>query len=362
MIQQRTSDFDFELPEHLIAQIPLPDRASSRLLQVGANAMQDRQFRDLPDCLDAGDLLILNDALVIRARLHGQRETGGRVEVLVERILDAHTVWAQLRASKKPGPGSRIWVEANPHGNMPWPDRIGADPMRPGGRFGATMMGRAGEFFILRFDAEIQVVLDQAGELPLPPYITRRPEASDEARYQTVFAARPGAVAAPTAGLHFDLALLRTLSERGVEVAWVTLQVGAGTFQPVRVETLAEHTMHAERYEIPQATVDAIARAKQAGRRVTAVGTTSLRALESSARTHGVVTAGAGETRLFIKPGDAFAVVDRLITNFHLPRSTLLMLVCAFAGQERILNAYQHAISQGYRFFSYGDAMLLDNA
>jgi len=362
LIQQRTSDFDFELPEQLIAQIPLPDRASSRLLQVGANTLQDRQFRDLPNCLDAGDLLILNDALVIRARLHGQRETGGRVEVLVERILDAHTVWAQLRASKKPGPGSRIWIEANPDSNMSGPDRIKADPMRPGARFGATMMGRAGEFFVLRFDAEIQVVLDQAGELPLPPYITRRPEASDEARYQTVFAARPGAVAAPTAGLHFDLALLRTLGERGVEIAWVTLQVGAGTFQPVRVETLAEHTMHAERYEIPQATVDAIARAKQAGRRVTAVGTTSLRALESSARAHGAVTAGAGETRLFIKPGDAFAVVDRLITNFHLPRSTLLMLVCAFAGHERILNAYQHAISQGYRFFSYGDAMLLDNA
>lgn len=362
MIQQRTSDFDFELPEHLIAQTPLPDRASSRLLQVGASELHDLQFRDLPNCLDAGDLLILNDAQVIRARLRGQRETGGRVEVLVERILDAHTVWAQLRASKKPGLGSRIWIDANPVENAIRPDRTGAPAIRSTARFGATMLGRASEFFILRFDTEIQIVLDQAGELPLPPYITRRPEASDEARYQTVFAARPGAVAAPTAGLHFDRTLLRTLNERGVEIAWVTLQVGAGTFQPVRVETLAEHTMHAERYEIPQATVDAIARAKQAGRRVTAVGTTSLRALESSARAHGTVTAGADETRLFIKPGDSFAVVDRLITNFHLPRSTLLMLVCAFAGQDRILNAYRHAIAQGYRFFSYGDAMLLDNA
>jgi S-adenosylmethionine:tRNA ribosyltransferase-isomerase len=224
------------------------------------------------------------------------------------------------------------------------------------------MIGRAGEFFILKFDAEIQQVLNEAGELPLPPYIARPPQADDDARYQTVFATRPGAVAAPTAGLHFDSALLQTLDERGVRIAGITLYVGAGTFQPVRVENLDEHEMHAETYEIPQSTVDAITQTKQAGNQVIAVGTTALRALESSARTHGLVTAGANETRLFLRPGDSFEVVDRLITNFHLPRSTLMMLVCAFAGYAPIQRAYQHAIAQGYRFFSYGDAMLLDRA
>jgi len=350
VIQYRTSDFDFDLPDGQIAQTPLDDRASSRLLHVGADVMHDRQFRDLPDCLSPGDLLIVNDARVIRARLHGQRETGGRLELLVERVLDEHTVWAQLRASKKPQPGNRIWIE------------VPSTRASSATRYGATMVGRAGEFFVLKFDAEIQEVLNQAGELPLPPYITRLPEAQDDARYQTVFAERPGAVAAPTAGLHFDSALLQTLVERGVGIAGITLFVGAGTFQPVRVENLDEHEMHAERYEIPQSTVDAISQARQAGNQVIAVGTTALRALESSARAHGSVTAGADETRLFLKPGDSFAVVDRLITNFHLPRSTLMMLVCAFAGYAPIHRAYQHAIAQGYRFFSYGDAMLLDRA
>ena len=350
VIQYRTSDFDFDLPNGQIAQTPLDDRASSRLLHVGADVMYDRQFRDLPDCLSPGDLVIVNDARVIRARLHGQRETGGRLELLVERVLDEHTVWAQLRASKKPQPGNRIWIE------------VPSARARSATRYGATMLGRAGEFFVLKFDAEIQEVLNQAGELPLPPYITRLPEAQDDARYQTVFAARPGAVAAPTAGLHFDSALLQTLVGRGVGIAGITLYVGAGTFQPVRVENLDEHEMHAERYEIPQSTVDAITQTRQAGKQVIAVGTTALRALESSARTHGAVTAGANETRLFLKPGDSFAVVDRLITNFHLPRSTLMMLVCAFAGYAPIHRAYQHAIAQGYRFFSYGDAMLLDRA
>jgi S-adenosylmethionine:tRNA ribosyltransferase-isomerase len=353
VIQYRTSDFDFDLPNAQIAQTPLDDRASSRLLQVGADAIHDRQFRDLPDCLTPGDLVIVNDARVIRARLHGQRETGGRLELLVERVLDQHTVWAQLRASKKPRPGNRIWID------VPSTRAASASSAT---RYGATMLGRAGEFFVIQFDAEIQQVLNDAGELPLPPYITRVPQAQDDARYQTVFAARPGAVAAPTAGLHFDSALLQTLDERGVRMAGITLYVGAGTFQPVRVENLDEHEMHAERYEIPQSTVDAITRTKQAGNQVIAVGTTALRALESSARTHGSVTAGANETRLFLKPGDSFAVVDRLITNFHLPKSTLMMLVCAFAGYAPIHRAYQHAIAQGYRFFSYGDAMLLDRA
>ena len=354
--QYRTSDFDFDLPDGQIAQIPLDDRASSRLLHVGSDALHDRQFRDLPACLTPGDLVIINDAQVIRARLHGQRETGGRLELLVERILDEHTVWAQLRASKKPQHGNRIWID------VPSTMASSASSASSATRFGATMIGRAGEFFILKFDAEIQQVLNEAGELPLPPYITRPPQANDDARYQTVFATRPGAVAAPTAGLHFDSALLQTLVERGVQIAGITLYVGAGTFQPVRVENLDEHEMHAETYEIPQSTVDAITQAKQAGNQVIAVGTTALRALESSARTHGLVTAGANETRLFLKPGDSFEVVDRLITNFHLPRSTLMMLVCAFAGYAPIQRAYQHAIAQGYRFFSYGDAMLLDRA
>jgi S-adenosylmethionine:tRNA ribosyltransferase-isomerase len=351
--QYRTSDFDFDLPDGQIAQIPLDDRASSRLLHVDNDALHDRQFRDLPDCLAPGDLLIVNDARVIRARLHGQRETGGRLEVLIERILDEHIVWAQLRASKKPRPGNRIWIDVPS-------TRVSSASSAT--RFGATAIGRAGEFFVLKFDAEIQQVLDEAGELPLPPYITRPPEANDDTRYQTVFAKCPGAVAAPTAGLHFDSALLQRLVERGIRIAGLTLHVGAGTFQPVRVENLDDHEMHAETYEIPQSTVDAITKTKQAGHQVIAVGTTALRALESSARTHGAVTAGANETRLFLKPGDAFEVVDRLITNFHLPRSTLMMLVCAFAGYAPIHRAYQHAIAQGYRFFSYGDAMLLDRA
>jgi len=349
--QYRTSDFDFVLPEGQIAQSPLADRASSRLLHVGTGALHDRQFRDLPDYLTPGDLLILNDARVIRARLHGQRDTGGRLELLVERVLDIHTVWAQLRASKKPRPGNRIWIDV---------PSTRASSETSAARFGATMVGRAGEFFELKFDAEIQQVLNEAGELPLPPYITRPSDANDDARYQTVFAARPGAVAAPTAGLHFDSPLLQALVERGIRIGGITLYVGAGTFQPVRVENLDEHEMHAERYEIPQSTVDAITQTKRAGNQVIAVGTTALRALESSARTHGSVTAGADETRLFLKPGDSFGVVDRLITNFHLPRSTLMMLVCAFAGYAPIHRAYQHAIAAGYRFFSYGDAMLLD--
>ena len=356
MNHYQTSDFDYDLPEAQIAQTPLDDRASSRLLHVGTTGLCDLIFRDLPNCLTPGDLLVLNDARVIRARLHGQRETGGRLELMVERVLDEHTVWAQLRASKKPRPGNRLWID------VPTPRASSTSSASSGSRLGATMIGRAGEFFVIQFDAEIQQVLNEAGELPLPPYIKRRPEASDDARYQTVFAARAGAVAAPTAGLHFDSELLKVLVARGIRITGITLYVGAGTFQPVRVENLDEHEMHTESYEIPQSTVDAITETKRAGNRVVAVGTTALRALESSARTHGAVTAGTNETRLFLKPGDSFAVVDRLITNFHLPRSTLMMLVCAFAGYAPIHQAYHHAIAQGYRFFSYGDAMLLDRA
>jgi len=366
----QTSDFDFALPPELIAQAPLPERSASRLLQVGPEDLVGYAFRDLPDLLSPGDLLVLNDTRVIRARLRGHRESGGRIEVLIERVIDERTVVAQLRASKKPQPGSRLWIASptSDHdtrtglavGISSAPDGLRGQPDQE--LFGATMIEREGEFFVLRFDADVQTVLDQAGELPLPPYINRPPERADENRYQTVFAAEAGAVAAPTAGLHFDERLLKTLQERGIRLAWLTLQVGAGTFQPVRVTNVSDHVMHRERYTIPAATVAAIEQTRMTGGKVIAVGTTSLRALESCAREHGRICAGSSETRLFLKPGDRFAVIDRLITNFHLPRSTLMMLVCAFAGTERIRAAYSHAIAQRYRFFSYGDAMLLDLA
>jgi len=336
----QTSDFDFTLPEHLVAQWPLPERADSRLLRVQGDALDAYSFRELPGLLRPGDLLIFNDTRVLRARLHGRRASGGRLELLIERIVDAHNVLAQLRASKKPFLGERL--------------AFGEQP------FFATMRGRAGALFRLEFESPIDTVLEAAGELPLPPYITRTPDRADETRYQTVFASRPGAVAAPTAGLHFDQPLLAQLQQQGVETAFLTLQVGAGTFQPVRGEDLAQHQMHSEWYEIPASTVDALERTRARGGKVVAVGTTSLRALESSARAHGTVLAGSGETQLFLKPGDRFAVVDQLITNFHLPRSTLMMLVSAFAGTERIRRAYQYAIAQEFRFFSYGDAMLLE--
>ncbi|MGZ5649156.1 MAG: tRNA preQ1(34) S-adenosylmethionine ribosyltransferase-isomerase QueA [Usitatibacter sp.] len=343
----RLSDFDYQLPEELIAQHPAAERASSRLLHVDgrSGAMQDLAFRDIVRLLQPGDLLVVNDTRVIKARLHGRKDSGGEIKVLVERVLDAHRALAQVRASKPLKVGRRVVLA---------------------GKVEAEVLGRHGEFFELRFapsgDASVLDVLAAHGEVPLPPYITHEAVDEDEGRYQTVYAKVPGAVAAPTAGLHFDEALLAALRERGVELASLTLHVGAGTFQPVRVDDVSRHVMHSEWYSIPQATVDAIARTREKGGRVVAVGTTALRALESAAagREEGELAAGTAETRLFILPGYRFRVVDRLVTNFHLPRSTLLMLVSAFAGADNIRRAYEHAIAQRYRFFSYGDAMLLE--
>ena len=338
----KLSDFDYALPPELIAQLPAAERSASRLLHLdGARGIyRDREFRDLHGLVDAGDVVVMNDTRVIKARLTGRKQSGGQVEVLIERVLDHERTLAQVRASKSPRAGTRLLLA---HGAV------------------AEVLGRQGEFFELRFTDcdDVFALLERSGSVPLPPYIEHEPDASDDARYQTVYARNPGAVAAPTAGLHFDNALLAALKARGVELAWLTLHVGAGTFQPVRVENLAEHTMHAERYTLPQPTVDAIAAARAAGRKIIAVGTTTLRALESASAS-GELRAGSAETRLFIVPGYRFRVVDRLITNFHLPRSTLLMLVCAFAGTDNIGRAYRHAVKSRYRFFSYGDAMLIE--
>jgi len=335
----RLSDFDFELPAELIAQAPSAERSGSRLLQVRPDSLADLPFRALAGLLRPGDLLVMNDTRVLKARLLGHKApSGGRVELLVERISDDREALALLKASKATRPGAVL-------------------------RFGeasATVTGRHGEFFSVRFDQPVLAVLEREGRLPLPPYITHAAGAHDELRYQTVYARSPGAVAAPTAGLHFDEALLAGIRAAGVEIAYVTLHVGAGTFQPVRAEDLAQHRMHAERYELPAQTAAAVARARRAGARVVAVGTTSLRTLETAGRADGGVDASAGETNLFITPGYRFKVVDALVTNFHLPRSTLMMLVSAFAGVRRIRRAYAHAVAQRYRFFSYGDAMLLE--
>ncbi len=333
------SDFDYRLPPELIAQHPAGRRTASRLLHLDGRtgALEDLKFPDVERLIAPGDVLVLNDTRVIKARLHGRKDSGGEVEVLVERIVDATTALAQVRASKSPKPGGGILFAG------------GAE---------AEVLGREGEFFRLRFGDDVLRVLEAHGEVPLPPYIAHAGDREDEARYQTVYARSPGAVAAPTAGLHFDEALLDALRARGVAVAYVTLHVGAGTFQPVRVEDLSQHVMHSEWYGIPQATVDAIGRARREGKRVAAVGTTTLRALESAAQ--GELQAGTAETRLFVVPGFRFRIVDRLVTNFHLPRSTLLMLVSAFAGVDNIRGAYAHAIAARYRFFSYGDAMLLE--
>lgn len=334
------SDFDFNLPQELIAQLPLPERSASRLLHVQDGQCVDRQFADIVQHLQAGDLLVFNDTRVLKARFFGVKESGGKVEVLVERVLDTRTVLAQVRASKTPQPGSRITL---------------ADS------FTVTVGPRSGEFFTLSFPGDVFELIEAHGRLPLPPYIEHSADEFDEERYQTVYAKHPGAVAAPTAGLHFDQDLLAALQAKGVQVAYVTLHVGAGTFQPVRTENLAEHKMHSEWYTVPQATVDLVAAAKRAGAAVVAVGTTSMRALESASQ-QGSLQAGSADTCLFITPGYQFKTVDRLITNFHLPKSTLLMLVSAFAGYAQIRAAYQHAIDQRYRFFSYGDAMLLSRA
>ena len=340
-------DFDFALPPELIAQHPAAERSASRLLDGRSLPPAERVFRELPQCLDAGDLLVFNDTRVIKARLLGQKKTGGSVEALVERVLPGNEVLAHVRASKSPKAGSTLQF-ATPSGE----------------RFSAEVLGRTGPdnaLFVLRFPSDPFALLEHFGHVPLPPYITHADDADDERRYQTVFARQPGAVAAPTAALHFDEALLAALAQRGVQTAHVTLHVGAGTFQPVRAVNLAEHRMHSEWFEVPQATVDAVAAARERGGRVVAVGTTTLRALESAAQ-GGTLQAGARETDIFITPGFEFRVVDRLVTNFHLPKSTLLMLVSAFAGHERIHALYAHAIAARFRFFSYGDAMLLARA
>jgi len=338
-MNQTLEDYDYHLPPELIAQQPLPQRSASRLLQVDGATLSDQRFDELPGLLQAGDLLIFNDTRVLHARLYGEKESGGKVEVLVERPIGRHEALAQVRASKSPKAGSHLLLE---------------------GELRVEVLGREGEFFHLRFPGEEDLVmlLERHGRLPLPPYIERAAGDADEGRYQTVFARVPGSVAAPTAGLHFDEALLAAIRARGVETAFVTLHVGAGTFQPVRENDLSRHRMHKERYVIPEETVAAIRACRGRGGRVICVGTTSLRALEGAARA-GELTAGGGDTELFILPGFDFRVADGLVTNFHLPKSTLLMLVSAFAGRENIRAAYRHAIAEKYRFFSYGDAMFL---
>lgn len=338
------SDFDFELPEALIAQTPLPDRTASRLLHVDGDKLVDRHFADIIDQLNAGDLLVFNDTRVLKARFFGVKESGGKIQMLIERVLSNNdkerSVLAQMRASKSPLPGSKI---------------------RLADSFDVAVGERVGEFFTLYFPSDIFTLLETFGRLPLPPYIEHDADDFDEQRYQTVYNRVPGAVAAPTAGLHFDEALLQRCQDKGIKLAYVTLHVGAGTFQPVRTENLADHQMHSEWYTVPDETVAAVQATKAAGGKVVAVGTTSMRALESASQT-GSLQAGSDDTRLFITPGYVFKTVDRLITNFHLPKSTLMMLVSAFAGYDRVRAAYAHAIAQQYRFFSYGDAMLLTNS
>ena len=338
-----TSDFDFDLPPQLIAQHPAATRSASRLLDGTGAAPADRRFADLPGLLREGDLLVLNDTQVVKARLFGEKPSGGKLELLVERVLADGTVAAHMRASKKPPVGARLRM---------------AGGTEQGG-FEAELLGRwpqaDGALFHLRFSGDAYALMAAHGHVPLPPYITHADGAEDEARYQTVFAARPGAVAAPTASLHFDEAVLQALAARGVQRAFVTLHVGAGTFQPVKTERLSEHQMHAERYDVPAATQEAIAACRARGGRVVAAGTTSVRSLEAWAATG----QARGDTRIFITPGFRFQVADMLLTNFHLPRSTLMMLVSAFAGHSHVMALYRHAIAQRYRFFSYGDAMLL---
>ncbi len=336
------SDFDFELPPALIAQHPATQRSASRLLDGAQTQPVDRIFHELPSLLNSGDLLVFNDTKVIKARIFGEKASGGKIELLIERVLPNHEVVAHMKVSKKPLPGAKLYMAGGSRGG-----------------FEAVLLGRwpdaNGQLFHLRLSDEPHQLMERHGHVPLPPYITHEDSAEDAERYQTVFARAPGAVAAPTAALHFDVDLLNALEARGVQRASVTLHVGAGTFQPVKTENLSEHTMHREWYEVPAATQQAIAECRARGGKVVAVGTTTVRTLESWAQTGQF----SGDTQIFITPGFEFKVVDRLITNFHLPKSTLMMLVSAFAGYEHIMALYRHAIAQQYRFFSYGDAMLL---
>jgi len=340
----RLDDFDFDLPQELIAQVPAGERGASRLLHLdgASGALSDRMFRDIEDLVAPGDVVVMNDTRVIKARLPGRKKTGGRVEVMVERVLGGGEVLAQIGANHPTRAGAVLVL---------------ADAVE------ATVLGREREFFRLRFEGceDAYALLERYGSVPLPMYITRDAGDADAERYQTVYARSRGAVAAPTAGLHFDQPLLESLRSRGVNLAYVTLHVGAGTFQPVRVQDLGQHEMHGEWYDVPQATVDAIEGARNNGGRVLAVGTTTLRALETAAA-GGELKPGRGDTRLFVLPGFRFRVVERLLTNFHLPKSTLLMLVSAFGGMDNVRRAYRHAIEQRYRFYSYGDAMLIERA
>lgn len=339
----RVADFSFDLPDELIARFPKADRTSSRLLSLDgpSGAVEHKIFSDILELVNENDLLVFNNTKVIPARMFGQKESGGKVEVLVERVLDEHRVLAHIRASKSPKPGNVLILEGNAK---------------------AIMVARHDTLFELEFDRSENVldILNDVGHMPLPPYIDRPDNEADRERYQTVYGEKPGAVAAPTAGLHFDDKLMAALKNKGVQMAFVTLHVGAGTFQPVRVESVDEHIMHSEYIEVPQAVVDAVASTKAKGGRVIAVGTTSVRSLESAAKIHGgKLDTYFGDTDIFIFPGYQFNVVDAMVTNFHLPESTLIMLVSAFAGQDNIMGAYNTAIEQQYRFFSYGDAMFL---
>ena len=343
----RTSDFNFKLPDELIAQYPLEQRTDSRLLHISNDDFHDRQFTDLPDLLNKNDLLIFNNTKVIPARLHGQKETGGKVEVLVERVIDEHHILAHVRASKSPKAGAKLILEQV---------------------IQATMLERQGELFKLRFEGESSVLdlLESHGHMPLPPYIEREDDNDDQQRYQTVYAQHPGAVAAPTAGLHFDQVILDKIKAKGIKSAYVTLHVGAGTFQPVRVENIKDHHMHAEYIDVDDSVIEQIKQTKAAGGRVIAIGTTSVRSLESAAMAAN--EAGTelrefhGDSQIFIYPGYEFQVVDAIVTNFHLPESTLLMLVSAFAGHKNMMDAYSHAVEEKYRFFSYGDSMFIEKA
>jgi len=338
MHSHTTSDFDFALPPELIAQHPATDRSGSRLLDGSGPTPVDRQFRDLPGLLRQGDLIVFNDTQVVKARVFGEKATGGKLELLIERVLSANEVAAHMKVSKKPRVGDKLHLAGGTQAILlgRWPDARGA-------------------LFHLQLSSDPYALMEAHGHVPLPPYITHADTQEDATRYQTVFASKPGAVAAPTAALHFDDAMLAQLDAAGVQRAFVTLHVGAGTFQPVKTETIAEHVMHRERYHVPEATRQAIADCRARGGRVIAVGTTSVRTLESWAQSG----EASGDTGIFITPGFHFQVVDALITNFHLPRSTLMMLVSAFAGYQHIMSLYAHAVQEKYRFFSYGDAMWL---
>jgi len=332
----RIIEFDYELPTELIARYPTAERRSSRLLEVG-ESLRDRQFADLPSLLREGDLLVFNDTRVIHARLRGHKETGGQCEVLIERVQGEDTALGQVRSSKSPKPGTRLVLPGNAN---------------------AVVGGRSGEFFSLNFSVPLLPYLEQFGEVPLPPYLERDAESADDERYQTVYAREPGAVAAPTAGLHFDEAMLQETRAAGVQHAFVTLHVGAGTFQSLRHEDILANRLHSEHLVVDDACCDAVRQTRERGGRVIAVGTTSVRALETAAA-DGEIQPYAGETDLFILPGYKFRTIDAMVTNFHLPQSSLLMLVAAFAGKERVLHAYAHAVEEQYRFFSYGDSMFL---